>query len=122
SDILFSNLAALTLIVCNQGKVSQLEELLELLEGNNKHLYNISTVHYKKYVYDYYNAWISEDQLYSYIQLDENKEAEVIDNFIAIQRAEHAYLAGEYEIGMKWVQRARTNELEQDWIRNRRLR
>ncbi len=122
SEQLFMNLAALTFIVCNQGKLSQLEEMLRLFEHKNNHLFNLSTLHYKNYVMDYYGSWKREDQLYSFIQLQDNGQPEDIDNFIAIQRAEQAYLAGEYGIGIKWVRQARTNELEQDWIRNRRLR
>jgi len=122
SDTMFVNFAALTFMVCNQGKISHLEELLRIFEGEKKYLFNISTMHYKKYAVDYYHAWMSEAGQHYFIQLHENGEPEEIDNFIAIQRAEQAYLAGEYEIGMKWIQCARAKELKPDWMRIRKLR
>lgn len=122
SNTLMQNITAMTAIVVSQGHPVQLAEILQRIESDNMQPYMASIQFYKTYIRDYYEAWHSREKLYAFIQLNEQQEADPIDNYIAIQRAEQAYLAGEFEVGMKWIRIARENELRIDWIRNRRMR
>jgi|GEM_PF-6875990 len=116
------NLASMTLMVISQGCLPHLEQFFEKADGIGRYQLVSSTMHYKSLTQHYYDAWKNKDDLHRFIQLEANGEAKVIDNFIAIQRAEQAYLAKCPDAGMKWIKVARTNELSVDWIRNRRMR
>lgn len=116
------NAASISLMVISQGYLPHLEQMFRLLEGDNHHQLVASTLHYKQYARHYYDSWKDRDALLAFIRLNDGGEADEIDNYIAIQRAEQAFLAREHEVGMKWIRMARTNEFALDWIRNRRLR
>lgn len=116
------NLASVTLMVISQGYLPHLEQFFEKVNRVGKYQLISSTTHYMDLTQNYYDAWKDPDAQRTFIQLHESGEAETIDNFIAIQRAEQAYLAKRFDIGMKWIEVARTNELSVDWIRNRRMR
>lgn len=116
------NLASMTLMVISHGYPPHLEQFIEKVKGPFKFQLFSSTIHYRNLAIKYYDAWKDRDALHTFIQLQDNGEAEQIDNYIAIQRAEQAYLAKNFVVGMKWIEVARTNELSVDWIRNRRMR
>ncbi|MFD0670864.1 LuxR C-terminal-related transcriptional regulator [Cohnella sp. GCM10027633] len=116
------NAASISLMVLSQGYLPHLEQLFRLLEGDHQQQLVASTLHYKQYARDYYDSWKDRDALLAFIRLNDDGEADDIDNYIAIQRAEQAFLARKPEVGMKWILLARTNEFGLDWIRNRRMR
>ncbi|OAB47458.1 AAA family ATPase [Paenibacillus antarcticus] len=121
-DTTFTNLAMITCVVTHNESVHALSKLIAFIDGKSIQIMDDKTLGLMQNAKAYCEALQDETIQERYVSVNGAENQEEDDNYSCINKLVVAYLAGKYSVGICWAERGRQQELDLDWVQNRKLR
>ncbi|PQP84143.1 hypothetical protein C0Q44_05980 [Paenibacillus sp. PCH8] len=121
-DTSVTNLAIITILVTHNDSVITLSKRLAFIDNKVRDILDDRTLSLYRNAKEYCEALQDEMQQERFVSVGREENWEQYDNYSCINKLEVAYLAGRYTDALGWAERGMKQELDLDWIQNRKLR